>query len=170
MQNKSLILRSPDEDPLAMPAGSVNTDYPLLKSGGIVRFEVQKMELVDAKSEEAPEGAKNLKISLATAGEERSMSGEVLHKGHVTSKYIPLYESGKYTKEDMRRNVATFIQAIYGKEGAKAVPMAAVRDENKYEELFIGRPIDAKVGIQEDKTGAYGPSNTLRFIVPGDTK
>ena len=160
MLNKSLILRSPEEDPLAMPAGSVDTSYPLLKGDKIYRFEISKLESVDAKKEGVPEGSQNLKISLATTQDERDTNGNVLHKGYVCTKYIPLYATGERTVADVRRDVATFIQAVEGR--TSKTEMKAVRDNP---DAFIGKPVDCKVGVSKGDSN-FGPSNTIRFV-PG---
>lgn len=155
-QNKAV-----EQDPLAMPASEQNTDYPLLKGGKSYRFIVRSVELVDAKSEEAPAGAQNLKIAVSTTKDELSVDDQPIYKGHTISKYIPLYESGRFTRNDMQRAVATFIKAVEGP--ASKTPLSAPRDNP---EKFIDKMVECRVGIQHDKSGNYPDSNTIQFNIP----
>ena len=162
MQNtKSLILRSPEADPLDMPASAASTGFPLLMAGKLTRFNVLSIEVVDAKSDKAPQGAKNIKIVVETAGDEKSADGDTLHKGYPVSSYIALWTSEDRTQKDINDSIGTFIQAVEGK--ATKTNIKAIRDTP---EQFLGKPVDAKVSIKEDKSGKYGPSNSLRWHIP----
>lgn len=158
-----------DADPLAMPGSVKETEYPLLKSGKIVRFLVSNIEIEEAKSEGAVAYAnetgkvpQNVKVTVTTENEERSSTDEVIHKGFGVTTYFPLYPSGKQTVAQVRGNILQFCFAVLGKNAS--VSPADLRDNP---DLFKGKVVDAKVTIQEDKTGKYGPRNNLRFVIPG---
>lgn len=159
-----------EEDPLAMPGSVKETEFPLLKAGKIVRFQVKSIDLEDGKSEgaitytnETGKPAQNLKVVVTTEGEERSSTDEVIHKGFGVTTYMPLYASGKQTVAQVRGNILQFAFAVLGKNAT--VSPADVRDKP---EMFIGKVVDAKVTISKDKSGKYGPRNNLRFVIPGE--
>jgi hypothetical protein len=144
-----------------MPASEANTDFPLLKGNKIYRFSVKSVETVDAKKPDAPQGAQNLKIGLSTTKDELDINDNVLHSGFPVTKYIPLYASGDRTAKDIQRDVGTFIKAVEGKNSTTL--LSAVRETP---EQFEGKLVDGKVTVQQDKTGQYGDSNGVRFIIP----
>ena len=148
-------------DPLDMPASQAETSFPLLQAGKVIRFNVLAIEMVDAKSEKAPPGSKNFKITVETTQDEKSTDGEVLHKGYPVTTYISAWPSEDRTMKKVNDSIGAFIQAVEGKN--TKTNNKALRDTP---EQFLGKPVDAKVRIKEDKTGQYGPSNSLRFIIP----
>lgn len=167
MKKLNQILLSPDAaasadvDPLATPSGDNKLEYPLLKPDKIYRFNIVSAELVDAKSQEAPEGAKNLLVKVATTKDEASTTDDTINSGFILSKYIPTFESGKYTMKSVKDNLDLLNQAVFGKE-----TKVTARQLIDKPDMLVGRPVDARVGINKDKTGQYNDSNTIRFVVP----
>lgn len=171
-----------EPDPLAMPGSPDEVKYPLLKAGKIYRTKVRQIDIVEAKKP-AP-GAKslidgfegkpqNIKISVATTKKELTVDDETLEPGHVMSKYIPCYTSPEYTDpesgrvtramtaKDVRKSLLQFIFAVEG-QASKTPPNEVFENGTR----FIDKPVDVRVGIQEDKSGQFDPSNTIRFVIP----
>lgn len=147
-------------DPLDMPGSSKETDYPVLKGGKIYRVSVRSIDLVDAKKEGAPAGAKNVLIKVATTQDELSTGDETLHAGFTVSKYIPIYASGERTMANVRKDLLTFIHAVEGKD-SKAEPSTVYKTPDRY----LNKPVDVKITTKDDPT--YGLQNSLRFVIPG---
>ena len=150
-----------EADILALPSGDNKLEYPLLKPDKIYRFTIKSAELVDAKSDKAPEGGQNLTIKLATSKDEMSTKDEVLHAGYVITKYIPTYAIEKRGMQRVKDDLDTINQAVFGKS-TKLSARDLLNDPSK----IVGKPIDGKVGINVDKSGQFSDSNTVRFIVP----
>lgn len=163
--NTTLNPNQPQEvDPLAMSASEANTDYPLLKPDKVYRLSVKKLELIDAKKEDAPPGAQNLRITLATTKDELDTDDNVLHAGYTVTKFIPLYVSGGRKPTDIQRDIGTFVKAVEGEKTKTRLDAIKTNPEQ-----FINKPVDCKVGIGKDKSGQYPDSNTVRFVIPSGT-
>lgn len=152
---------APEVDPLAMPSSEINTDFPLLKPDKIYEFIVRDCTLDDAKSADAPPGAKNLVVKLVTAKDEVDVNNSTLGSGFPITKWIPTYAVGRLTIDNVRRSLGEFIKAVLG-PSSKVTP----RDLLNNPSMFNGRPIKGKVSISKDKTGAYPDSNSVRFVIP----
>jgi hypothetical protein len=159
-------------DPLAMPASSAETGFPLLKPNKIYRLSVKSIDIVESENANLPPGSRNAKITLATTKEEVDTKDNTLYPGFPLTTYIQLYTHKGYTTDDgrsvkprtvddLRRDVGTFIKAVEGK--TSATPLAVFRDNP---DAFVGKLADCKVGISVDKSGKYGDSNSVRFVIP----
>ncbi|WP_460988757.1 hypothetical protein, partial [Staphylococcus aureus] len=70
------ILRSPDADPLATPAGDVDTSMPRLMPD-----KLYNMEITEVVSKTNDAGTEMLKITLKTVKDESDAEGKPLSKG-----------------------------------------------------------------------------------------
>lgn len=165
------MLRSPDasegvdSDPFATPASETSTDYPLLKGGKPYRLAIKTIVIEDVEDDEVPSTPEHptqvMIVKVMTTKDELDVREEVLHAGFVLTKRIYLYEKGERSIEGIKRDIATLIKAVEGKN-AKTTLRDLIDNPTRYD----GLPVEAKVGIQIDKKGQYPDQNTIRFSVP----
>src|SRR5438445_9598421 len=102
-----------EADPVDAPAGG-DISMPLLKEK-VYRMTVKAIDKIGVKSEEAPEGAEQFKVTWATTEEELDVRDEVISAGWPVYQYIGITPYGKQTKANIKRNIDTLVQACVGK-------------------------------------------------------
>jgi hypothetical protein len=161
-------LLSPDGDAGGMPAvesfldddlSKVDTSLPLLKEGTYA-FEVAKIEKKQNKAGTGELIAMTLK--LADEGK-IDVNGNPVNKGFPIFHQMSITPTDKYSKDDIKRTVAAFVQAA---ECERIFPL----------DQYAGKMVYAKITVQKESpnkdTGQlYPPKNAVgRFIKPGDIK
>jgi len=125
----------------------VDTSFPLLAEG------VYDMVIKEVKLEEnKAKTGNNVVIKVATTVPAKSVKGEHLNPGMVLTNYISTVEvPGKYDRDAIKRNLATFVQAT-GLGGA-INPMDRFKD----------KIVRCKVKVRPPE-GQYEAANDIRFV------
>lgn len=151
-------------DPFDMPAGAIDTSFPLLSPDRICRFEIVSSTIGPSRNNEASETwtikHKLLKDATSTAGEPIKAGFPVTIRMGITPTEA---HDGKdaYTAQMIARNVAARLQGIFGKD-TKVSPRQLFADPKQIE----GKIVEARVGVQKDKSGQFPDSNTLTYVQP----
>lgn len=126
---------------------SVDTSMPILAA------DVYDLKIHEAKVAPNNEGTGQvLKLALKTTKDAQSKSGENINAGFPIFHNIGLSPTEKYTKDMIKKNVASFLEAVGA--GMTLNPV----------ERLIGRNVRAKVTIQPERD-QYPESNRIgRFV------
>lgn len=146
-----------EADPLATPAGAVDTSFPLIQPGQRHRLIIQKPRLEDSKTKE---GVKFLVFKLATTEPTKSTEGVTLHPGFGFLHRITIASPDRDVN-DVKRDLALLLQAV---EGPKTTTTLRALLDNV--NMLDGKPVDAKVDISKSKDPQYSDSNSAKFEIP----
>lgn len=151
-------------DPLSEAAGGVDTSFPVLSPDRLLRFEVKNA----TRERNDKTGAESIKLKLRLTDDTQNASatytdGKPARAGYTVSQYIGITPTDKYSIDDIKRNAALWIKAIWGEEAAKGITFRAFFDQPSMAEA---RKVDCKTGINKDKNGVYPDSTKLTPVLP----
>lgn len=156
MQNYHNRILLSSVDPLAMPAGDVDTNRPRIKDGTIASFTIASAE----KKVNPEKGTESIAITLASTKELQDTAGNVLAPGFRFTARIN-GASGKRTNEDWVRELATCVKSIYGPKTTQSL-----REFWDNPNMAAGKPVDVKVKVQKEQNG-FPESNVVgAWIIP----
>lgn len=146
-------------DPLAMPAGDVDTNRPRIKDGTVATFTIasaeKKVKIIDNER-----SSESIAIVLASTKELEDTTGAKLSPGFRFTARIN-GASGKRTNEDWVRELATCVKSIYGPKTTQSL-----REFWDNPNMAAGKPVDIKVKVQKEQNG-FPESNTVgSWIIP----
>lgn len=143
-------------DPLAMPAGEVDTRFPRIKDGTIGTFILRSLE----KKTNPEKGTEGLSITLESTQEHEDTDGRPLAVGFKFRTRIN-GASGARTREALAKDLALFVKAVEGP--ATKTPLLSVWENPS---MLDNKPVQLKVGIQKEQNG-FPESNTVKtWIIP----
>lgn len=146
------------DDPMAMPAGDVDTRFPRLKEG-VYRMVIRKPE----RKDNAEKQNKALVMQLETTTVAEDTDGQPLPIGFKFTHRINGVK-GERTKEALTKDLALLAKAVFGAAGAKAVNILDLW--NSPETIIADKTVDVKVGIKA-ASGDFPEANSVRtFIIP----
>jgi hypothetical protein len=148
------ILRSPEADPLAMPAGEVDTRFPRLLEG-VYTLAIRSPEVNEGKSN--PD-ARLFTFKLETTQDGRDTDGNPLYKGFKWTHRINVAPVGDRTVEDIKKDMAVFLKSA-------GMDKVTIRDVINNPSLVEGKLVKAKVTISK-ASGGFPESNNARFLPP----
>ena len=138
--------------------GSVDTSMPVIKGGLTVELEVTSVSEEPNKDN----SGNNLVIKTRTVKELPSTKGPMINAGFPLTKYISLTpvegraDKKDYRKEDIRKNLAQFLEAVEGKKGVLNPT-----------ERFKGMHVLAKITVSPGNSQFPNESNSLSFVRKG---
>ncbi len=143
-------------DPLAMPAGEVDTRFPRIKDGTIADFILRNLE----KKVNQEKGTEGLSITLESTTELVDTDGHALPIGFKFRTRIN-GASGARTREALAKDLAVFVKAVDG-PGTKLQLLEVWNNPGALND----KPVRAKVGIQKEQNG-FPESNTVKtWVIP----
>lgn len=152
------LLRSPEADPLAMPAGEVDTRFPRLAPDKIYRMVIRSPEVAAAKSNDQ---VNRLTFKLETTTEARDTEGGVLHAGFKFLHGINVTPSGERDANAVAKDCALLLKAV---EGAATKTTARQLIDNP--SIIADKVVDVKVGLQKAKDGFPESNRVTNFVIP----
>jgi len=144
-------------DPLAMPAGEIDTRVPRIKDGTIGTFIIRNIE----KKVNPEKGTEGLVMSLESTQEHQDTEGNPLRVGFPIRNVRINGASGARTRESLARDLAMFIKAVEG-PSSKTQPLAIWTDPSSY----VNKPVQVKVGIQKEQNGFPESNSVKSWIIP----
>lgn len=133
---------------------TVDTSRPLLAKASI------DLQVASLKLEPNKAGTgQNINIMFKTVNPERSTSQETINPGFPVFHTMSVTPTEKFTPDMIKKNLRLFQVACDGESAA-----GKFGDGQQY----VGKTLTAIVGIREDASGSYPPSNTIsRFVTKG---
>lgn len=154
------ILRS--ADPLDVAGGGVDTSYPLIMDGKILKFEICE---VNKSTKKDDPNVEMLVYKLKTVDETIGVDRKPIYPGHKVTNRVVITPKGDRTMDMIVKDVAGIAQAVYGKK--TDVKLRVIIDQP--EQYLLGKMVYGKVGINKGD-GNFAPSNTVRLMAPEDVK
>lgn len=145
---------SADVDPLATPAGEVDTRFPRLQPDRVYRL------TISATKEVSDKGNDMIVCKLQTTKDEVDTDGRTLHTGFPVFHRIMVTPTDKRTVKDIARDCALLLKAI-GK--SNITPKQLIDDPTT---ILNGQLVDAKIGIQKAKDGFPEANVVSSFVIP----
>jgi hypothetical protein len=156
------------DDPLAMPAGQVDTSFPRMQPDRVYKMLIRSPEIVASKSND-----KNfmLVMKLETTEDGTDTDGNKLYKGFKFTHRIGITPSGERTATHIGKDLALLLQALNKTSiSARALvgnPATGVAPELHH---IADQLIYVKVGLQK-ATNDFPESNKVtKFIPPSEAK
>lgn len=138
-----------EQDPLAVPAGGVDTSMPKLMP------KLYVLEVFEAKKNVNQEsGKESVRMVLKTIQESQSTDGDVVNAGFPLYYYFAHTPTEKYTPADIAKNGAIILKAL----GLKDV---SVRQFIDNPEIVVGKQATVKVDIRKAE-GSFPESNVIK--------
>jgi len=156
--NTNKLLRSPEADPLAMPAGEVDTRFPRLAPDKIYRMIIRSPEVSASK---ANDQVNRLTFKLETTTEARDTEGGVLHVGFKINHGLNVTPSGERDVNAIAKDCALILKAVEGAT-TKTSPRQLIDNPG----ILADKVVDVKVGLQKAKDGFPESNRVVSFVIP----
>lgn len=162
--NENEVKENLEKDPMATDVSDVDTSFPLLQDGRLLRFEIRKPKVADAKASKAKplkegETIRVLTVPCHTTDDNTGTKNEAIKKGFPVYHRITITETTERGLNDIAKNIALLCKAC----GLKGV---TPRDVINNPTVLDGLLFEGKVKIMPEKDG-FPASNVLSPVIPG---
>lgn len=136
-------------DPLSMDLTNTSTKKPLL-APGVGSFQITKIERKESKK---TPGQFSVNVELATLETATDHNtGELINPGWKVYHTILITPTGKMTADMIKRNMAQFMDSVFGNHEGAFGPL----------EKYIGETVTARIAVEPSEQ--YGDQNRLTLI------
>ena len=152
MKHNRSILLSTDVDPLATPAGGVDTSIPKLAPD-----KLYVMTIAEAKKRTNDTGTEMVAITLKTTQDAQSTDGDVINPGFPVFHNFVCSPTGKLTVDMIKKAGASILQAANMKD-------TTIRQLIDDPSILVDKIVTVKTGIRKE-SGSYPATNEVRTWV-----
>ncbi len=146
------VLRSPEADPLAEPAGSVDTSIPRLAPDKLYNMEVTAAE---TKTNDA--GTQMVAITLKTVKDESDHEGKPINAGFPVKHNFVCSPTGNLTTDMIKRSGASILKAAQ-------LGSITIRDFINNPSIVVGKIVCVKIGNRK-ASGGYPEQSEVKSWV-----
>lgn len=148
-----------ENDPLAVPAGEVNTSIPVLRGNKTYKMEIRNPS-IHSKEQDDGTTTQSIRIALHTTKEEEATSGELISEGFPVFTYLGITETEDNTMDKIRRNLSGVLKAVFGPTTNKTA-----RDLINNPMILDGQLANVKIDVSPAK-GGFPESNRVSRWIP----